>query len=67
MRRFKITYKRTDLRDGVNYSIIYESETAETPEQAFQELKQNPQHKYYSAITHAEQILVELIDGEQGS
>jgi hypothetical protein len=62
MRRFKMTYKRTDLKDGVDYSIIYESEKAETPEQALQELKQNPQHKYYSAITHAEQIRVEALD-----
>ena len=62
MRRFKITYKRTDLNDGVDYSIIYESEKAETPEQALQELRQNKQHKYYTAIIHAEQIHVEALE-----
>ena len=62
MRRFKITYKRTDLNDGIDYSIIYESEEAKTPEKALQELKQNTQHKYYSAITHAEQIRVEALE-----
>ena len=62
MRRFKITYKRTDLNDGIDYSIIYESEKAETPEQALQELKQNTQHIYNIAITHAEQIRVDALE-----
>ena len=62
MRRFKITYKRTDLNDGVDYSIIYESEKAETPEQALQELRQNTQHRHYTAITHAEQIRVDALE-----
>ena len=62
MRRYKITYKRTDLRDGVDYSVIYKSERAESPEQALQEIRQNAQHEYYTAITHAEQIRVEALE-----
>ena len=50
------------MNDGIDYSIIYESEEAKTPEKALQELKQNTQHKYYSAITHAEQIRVEALE-----
>jgi len=60
--RVRITYKRADLRDGVDYSVIYTSAKATTPEQALQEIKQNVQNVHYPAISHAEQIRVDALD-----
>jgi hypothetical protein len=61
MRKYKITYKRVDLRDGVDYSVIVNT-NATTPEQVLQEVRQNTQHENYPAISHTENIRVEPIE-----